>query len=74
LIKLVIGIVFIIGGLSGKMAMRGTNSPTALAALGAGLCIWGVFEIMGGAKERGRKRRSEGRRTRRTRSRLNDEK
>ena len=41
-----IGIVFIVGGLSGKLALIGTNSGEALAALGAGLLIWGVVQLV----------------------------
>lgn len=42
--NILIGIVFIVGGLSGKLALIGTNSGEALAALGAGLLIWGVVQ------------------------------
>ena len=41
-----IGIVFIVGGLSGKLALIGTDSGPALAALGAGLLIWGVVQMV----------------------------
>jgi predicted phage tail protein len=44
--NIVIGIVFIVGGLSGKLALIGTNSGEALAALGAGLLIWGVVQLV----------------------------
>lgn len=33
--NIIIGIIFIAGGLSGKLALIGTNSGTALAAYGA---------------------------------------
>jgi hypothetical protein len=39
--NIIIGIAFIIGGLSGKIALRGTDSGGAIAALGGGLLIWG---------------------------------
>ncbi|MDB5978829.1 MAG: hypothetical protein JWR07_5589 [Nevskia sp.] len=44
--NILIGIVFIVGGLSGKLALIGTNSGEALAALGAGLLIWGVVQLV----------------------------
>jgi hypothetical protein len=44
--NIVIGLVFIIGGLSGKLALIGTNSGEALAALGAGLLVWGVVQTV----------------------------
>ena len=50
--NLVIGIVFIIGGLTGGMVMRGTESGLALAALGAVLCIWGGVQLASGAKQK----------------------
>ena len=43
--NIVIGIVFIVGGLTGNLALRGTNSGPALAALGAGLLIWGIVQV-----------------------------
>jgi hypothetical protein len=42
---IIIGIVFIIGGLSGKLALIGTNNGPALAALGAGLVVWGIVKM-----------------------------
>ena len=43
--NIIIGLVFIVGGLSGKLALIGTDSGPALAALGAGLLIWGVVQM-----------------------------
>lgn len=43
--NILFGIIFIVGGLSGKLALIGTNSPGALAAVGAGMVLWGVFQI-----------------------------
>jgi len=34
MIKIIIGIVFIVGGLSGNLVLIGTNSGVALAVLG----------------------------------------
>jgi hypothetical protein len=46
--KILIGIFFIIGGLSGTMVLRGTQSSGALAAVGVGLVIWGVIQMATG--------------------------
>ncbi|MCB1076953.1 MAG: hypothetical protein KDM63_03040 [Verrucomicrobiae bacterium] len=43
--NIILGIVFVIGGLSGKLALIGTNSGAALAAVGVGMIIWGGFQI-----------------------------
>ena len=48
MVNIIIGIVFIIGGLSGKLALIGTNSGGALAVLGAGLIGWGVLQLKRG--------------------------
>ena len=50
--NLIIGIVFIIGGLSGGMALRGTQSGLALAGLGVILCIWGGVQLASSAKQK----------------------
>ena len=44
--NIIIGIVFIVGGLSGKLALRGTESGVALAVLGGVLVIWGGVQII----------------------------
>jgi predicted phage tail protein len=44
--NIIIGIIFIIGGLSGKLVLRGTNSGMALAALGGALVIWGIIQLV----------------------------
>ena len=43
--NIIIGIVFVIGGLSGQLELRGTGSTAALALIGGGLILWGVFQI-----------------------------
>ncbi|MDB5327764.1 MAG: hypothetical protein JWM57_3333 [Phycisphaerales bacterium] len=43
---LIVGIVFIAGGLSGQMVLIGTHSGPALAAVGAVLCVINVLRIM----------------------------
>jgi len=40
--KIIIGLVFIVGGLSGKLVLIGTDSGMALAAFGAVLIVWGI--------------------------------
>jgi uncharacterized membrane protein YgdD (TMEM256/DUF423 family) len=44
--NIIIGIAFVIGGLSGKLALRGTNSGPALAAVGGVLLIWGIVQVV----------------------------
>jgi uncharacterized membrane protein HdeD (DUF308 family) len=46
MISIIIGIVMIIGGLSGKLVLIGTNSGVALAVLGAVLVVWGIIKIV----------------------------
>jgi len=43
--NLIFGIVFIIGGLSGKLALIGTNSSAALVVVGVLMTIWGGVQI-----------------------------
>lgn len=42
--NIIIGIVFIVGGLSGQLALRGFDSPTGLAAFGGALIVWGLVQ------------------------------
>jgi len=42
--NIIIGIIFILGGASGKMALIGTDSSAALVVVGVGLCLWGIFQ------------------------------
>jgi hypothetical protein len=51
--NIVIGIVFIVGGLSGKLALRGTESGPALAVLGGVLVIWGGVQMIRGRNNTG---------------------
>ncbi len=44
--NIVIGIVFVIGGLTGNLALRGTDSGGALAAVGGGMVVWGIFQML----------------------------
>jgi hypothetical protein len=50
IINIVIGLVFIGGGLSGALALRGTNSGPLLAMIGVGLVIYGVYRLWKTAK------------------------
>jgi hypothetical protein len=45
ILNIVIGVVMVIGGLSGQLVMRGTNSGTALAVIGGALIIFGLFRL-----------------------------
>jgi 4-hydroxybenzoate polyprenyltransferase len=72
--NIIVGILFIIGGLSGALALRGTGSPIALAVLGVVLLIVGFVQVSGGSKKSKSKRyggnaRRTGRTTRSTQSR-----
>ena len=44
--NIVIGIILVIGGLSGKLVLWGTGSGLALAGLGAVLVVWGVVQVI----------------------------
>ena len=46
MIKIIIGVIFIIGGLSGRMVLIGTNSGAALAGFGVVLIVWGIVRIV----------------------------
>ncbi len=45
IINIIIGVVMVIGGLSGSLVLRGTHSGTALAVIGGGLIVWGLFRL-----------------------------
>lgn len=44
--NIIIGIVFIVGGLSGQLVLIGTNSGPALAGVGVLLIGLGIFRIV----------------------------
>ena len=44
--NILIGIVFVIGGLSGKLVIRGTESTGAAVAVGAALIVWGIVQMV----------------------------
>ena len=45
MIKIILGVIFILGGLSGKLVLIGTSSGLALAAVGVVMLIWGVVQL-----------------------------
>ena len=45
ILNIVFGLVFIIGGLTGKMLLRGTHSGGALACAGSVLLLVGLFRL-----------------------------
>ena len=45
IINIIIGIVFIIGGLTGNLALRGTHSGPGLAVVGGVLVLLGIFRM-----------------------------
>lgn len=45
IINVIIGVVMVIGGLSGSLVLRGTGSGTALAVIGGGLILLGIYRL-----------------------------
>jgi hypothetical protein len=45
MLNIILGILFIIGGLSGKLVFIGTNSGVLLAVVGFILVIWGAYRM-----------------------------
>ena len=50
--SLVVSLVLIIGGLSGQLVLRGTNSSIALVVVGFGLLIWNIYALATHKKEK----------------------
>jgi hypothetical protein len=50
MVKIIIGVVFIIGGLTGKLVLIGTHSGVALAVVGVAMVIWGIARIAASRK------------------------
>jgi len=44
--NIIIGIVFVIGGLTGRLALLGTDSSAALVVFGAVLIVWGIVQTV----------------------------
>ena len=53
MVKIIIGLVMVIGGLSGKLVLIGTDSGVALAGLGAVLIVWGIARMIAARKSGG---------------------
>ncbi len=51
--NIIIGVIFIGGGLSGELALLGTDSGGALALVGGGLVAWGVYQMVQSKKGEG---------------------
>jgi hypothetical protein len=43
--NLLFGVAFIVGGLSGRIALIGTQSPGAAVAVGAVMAAWGGWQL-----------------------------
>jgi hypothetical protein len=52
IISIVIGAIMVIGGLSGKIVLRGTQSGGAAAAIGGVLIIIGIARLVSANKSR----------------------
>jgi len=50
MVKIIIGLVMVIGGLTGKLVLVGTNSGAALAIFGVVMIVWGIARIASGRK------------------------
>jgi len=50
MVKIIIGVVMVIGGLTGKLVLIGTQSGVALAVLGAVMIVWGIARIVASRK------------------------
>jgi len=46
MVKIIIGVIMVIGGLSGNLVLVGTNSGAALAVLGGVLIVWGIAKMV----------------------------
>jgi len=46
MVRIVLGVIFVIGGLSGRLALIGTNSGPALAVVGGVMIILGLVQLV----------------------------
>ncbi|MES2789359.1 MAG: hypothetical protein V4719_07040 [Planctomycetota bacterium] len=46
MLNIIMGLIFVIGGLTGQLALRGLNSPELLAAIGAVMIVWGISQVV----------------------------
>jgi hypothetical protein len=44
--KIIIGIIMVVGGLSGQLVLLGTQSGVALAVFGTILIVWGIVKMV----------------------------
>ena len=44
--NIVVGLIFLVGGLSGKLAIRGTDSSVGASILGGVLIVWGIVQMV----------------------------
>lgn len=45
IVSIIIGVIFIVGGLTGRLVLIGTHNGPALAVVGVGLVLLGVYRI-----------------------------
>lgn len=45
MLNIILGLVFIVGGLSGRLALIGTNSGEALAVVGGLMVAYGIYKL-----------------------------
>jgi hypothetical protein len=45
MVNIILGLVFIVGGLSGQLALIGTNSGEALAVVGGLMVAYGIYQL-----------------------------
>jgi hypothetical protein len=50
MVKIIIGLVMVVGGLSGKLVLVGTDSGVALAVLGGVMIVWGIARVAASRK------------------------
>jgi hypothetical protein len=53
ILNIALGIGMVLGGVSGKLALLGTGSSTALIAVGAVCAALGVWQLIRAMRERG---------------------
>jgi hypothetical protein len=53
ILNIALGIGMVLGGVSGKLALIGTGSSTALIAVGAVCAGLGVFQLIRAVRQRG---------------------
>jgi hypothetical protein len=49
--NIIIGGVFVVGVLSGKLALIGTDSSMGITIVGGGLIVWGIVQLVRGQQE-----------------------